>query len=350
MNELSLIRRVLSGLRPTGKLHFGHFGGALLAWLESQKDPESECFFLVADYQAATTHADNPSLIQQAIKDVTLDMLSVGLDPRLPNVNFVLQSEVAGRADLSLYFDLLASYNEILDSPTVKAELEVLKQRKVRTTMSFVRYPVDEIADVYSISPKNIAGNELLVPAGADQDPLLEDARKIASEFNEKYGTALFRPCRATGSMIPRLVGTDGQAKMSKSLGNTIDLDEPHNSLVEKVRRMKVDPARMSVSTPGDPDKTVAFMYHRAFNPDKDEVADMERRYRMGRIGDRVIKERLIEVLTSLMIPMRERRAYFEAEGQYVDYLIEGTRRASELCIPIAQEMKEAMGLGFPKH
>jgi len=338
-------KRVLTGMRTTGQLHLGHYVGALKQWVEVQNTGDYDCYFLLADIQALTTHADRPELLTTSVRDVVLDWLAVGLDPTRPNVHFVLQSQVSERAELSIALSMIAGYNEVTRNPTLKAELKDLGKD---ATIGFIAYPVDQVADIYMVSPTPPeSGDKLLVPVGEDQVPHLEYARVLARRFNQKYGK-VFVPCEALVGEVGRLVGTDGQAKMSKSKGNTINLADDAKTVESQVMKMFTDPKRIRADMPGDTVNNPVFIYHRAFNPDKDEVADLAERYKKGRVGDVEVKSRLAAVLNNFLDPIRERRAKFEREDLR-ELLVKGTKAAKEACVPVMQSVREKMHLVYPQ-
>ncbi len=338
------IRRVLTGMRTTGRLHLGHYIGALLQWLAVQ-DEGYECFFLLADMQALTTHADQPEMLAQSVRDVVLDWLAVGLDPTRSNVHFVQQSQVAERSHLSMLFQMIARYGEVMRNPTLKEELE----RQPNATVGFMTYPVDQVADIYMVSPMPWKrNNELLIPVGEDQVPHLEFAREMARRFNRMYDRHVFTPCRTHVGPVGRLVGTDGKAKMSKSLGNVIELADPSREVERKVMGMYTDPSRIRATDPGETTNNPVFIYHRAFNPDKAMVADLTERYQKGRVGDVEVKRLLAEALNDMLEPMRERRAEFE-NIDLSGIVYHGTARAREICRDVVAAAQEAMHLRIPK-
>lgn len=339
-----MIKRVLTGMRTTGKLHLGHYVGALKNWKEIQDRGEHECFFLLADVQALTTHADNPKVLVESVRDVVLDWLSVGLDPTRPNVHFVLQSQVMGRYALSQLFLMIAGKNEVERNPTLKTEL---KQQDRDVTMGFMTYPVDQAADIYMVTPPPEKGNQLLVPVGEDQVPHLEYSRVLAQRFNQKYGS-VFQPCGALVGQVGRLIGTDGQAKMSKSLNNAIYLSDDSATVQRKAMNMFTDPKRIRPDIPGNTDDSnPVFAYHRAFNSDTEEVTDLTNRYQQGKIGDVEVKQKLIKALELLLAPIRERRAQF-ANTDLREILIAGTETASKICNQVTQMAMDKMFLKYP--
>lgn len=341
--EKQNVSRVLTGMRTTGQLHLGHYVGALKLWLEAQSSG-SDCFFLLADVQALTTHADEPELIKRSVREVVLDWLAVGLDPSLPNVHFVLQSGVRARFELSQYFLMIANLAEIKRNPTIKSELKEQKN----PSMGFLTYVVDQAADIYMVSPLNVGGNELLVPVGEDQVPHLEYSRKLARRFNKAYSTNVFRPCVAKVGEIGRLVGVDGQDKMSKSKDNAINLADSADKVTRKIMRMYTDPNRLRATDPGVVEENPLFIYFDAFATDVAEVDEYKRLYRLGQIGDVVLKKRLIEIVNQVLEPMRERRG--KAESMSLREIVRaGTMVASGIADDVLARVKDSMYLGYPE-
>lgn len=335
------VRRVLTGMRTTGSLHLGHYVGALKLWLEAQNSG-ADCYFLLADVQALTTHADHPELIRASVKDVVLDWIAAGIDPYLPNVHFVLQSGVRSRFELSQYFMMIANFGEIERNPTVKDEMRGNRN----PSMGFLTYPVDQAADIYMVSPLDETGNQLLVPVGADQAPHLEYARKLARRFNQSYKTNVFLPCTPSIGEIGRLVGTDGQEKMSKSKGNSVDLADSPEEVSKKIMKMYTDPNRLRPTDPGVVEGNPMFMYYDAFASDKSEVEEYKHLYRRGGIGDVALKRRLVDILNDTLQPMRERRQK-ALKMPLRDIVVNGTTRASDIADEVLGKVKDSMYLGF---
>lgn len=329
------MKRVLTGIRPTGSLHLGHYVGALKQWLEIQDSEEYECFFLIADIQALTTHSEKPDLLKKSVREVVLDWLSVGLDPTHSNVNFVLQSQVLERHALSNLFMMIAKYSEVMRNPTLKTELDMQEN----ATMGFMAYPVDQIADVYMVNPvPAMKEDQILVPVGADQVPHLEYARDLAIRFNNKYGR-MFIPCEPLVGDIGRLVGTDGQAKMGKSTNNAIFLNDSQSVIRKKVMSMYSDPNRQN---------SPALLYHQAFGSDKAKTDLLVKNYQEGVIGDKQLKEALLEELEKFLTPIRIRRAEYEEENLEV-ILERGTGYAQTECRKVVSLMMRHMKLGYPE-
>lgn len=341
-------KRALTGMRTTGRLHLGHYIGALEQWIQVQERGNIECFFLLADVQALTTHADRPEILAESIRDVVLDWLAVGLDPHQPNVHFVLQSQVPERGALSQLLQMIAYKKEVERNPTLKAELKQQWDSRNPITMGFMTYPVDQVADILMVCPyPPKPGDELLVPVGEDQVPHLEYARVLARRFNEKYGQRVFLPCEPMVGRVGRLVGTDGQAKMSKSLDNAIYLSDDPETVRRKVMRMFTDPKRVRADIPGETEDNPVFIYHRAFNPDEAEVTDLTERYQKGRVGDVEVKGKLAKTLNAFLDPIRERRRQFE-RTDLRELVVAGTHAARETCKPVLAAATEAMYLRFP--
>lgn len=325
-------KRVLTGMRPTGRLHLGHYAGALENWLRLQD--EYHCFFLIADYQALADHIEEIPRIRQSVLDVTLDWLSVGLDP--DKSTFVIQSYVPEHAELAMLLGTLVTVPRLNRNPTLKGEMAQLKESDI--TVTFYTYPVSQAADI--MLPK-----AHLVPVGDDQLPHIELTREIVRKFNQRYGEVFPEPDALVGR-VPRLVGIDGQAKMSKSLDNCIYLSDDEKTLNEKVRRMYTDPTRLRATDPGHVEGNPVFMYHDAFNPDTAEVAELKERYTAGRVGDVEVKKRLAAKMNAFLDPIRERRRYYEQHMDDVrDALLDGTRRAKMIAENTMAEVRHAMNI-----
>jgi len=265
-------KRILTGIRPTGALHLGHYAGALENWLRLQH--EYECYFLIADYQVSD-YADDFERVRQAVWDVALDWLAVGLDPQASH--FVIESQVPENAELATWLSWLLPLGMLQRNPTLKAEMAEIEAGHKSVPVAFFTYPVLQAANI-------LLPRAHLVPVGEDQSPHIEMTRELARRFNRQFGDVFPEPEGLVGR-VPRLVGTDGQAKMSKSIGNTIELKDAEDVVNEKVRRMYTDPTRLRATDPGHVEGNPVFMFHDAFNPDKDEVEDLKERYRAGRVG-----------------------------------------------------------------
>ena len=306
-------KRLLTGDRPTGKLHLGHYVGTLENRLRLQE--EYECFFVIADYHILTTRLEDLDEIEGNIRDVVLDYLSVGIDPNKSAI--YLQSLVPEVSVLHLLFSMLISISRLERVPTLK---EMIRGLKIESpSYGLLGYPVLQTADILMVRAN-------AVPVGKDQFPHVEVAREIARRFNTLFGPVFPEP-ESIGGEVPLLVGLDGRTKMSKSLGNVIYLSEPPESVARKVMGMYTDPRRVRADIPGTVEGNPVFIYHDLFNKDKKEVEALKHRYRTGKVGDVEVKQRLASALDEFLDPIRERRAYFEQQPGLVDQII---RKGSE--------------------
>ena len=322
--------RILTGIRPTGALHLGHYVGALKNWLDLQD--EYECYFLIADYQALGDHFHDIDLIRDSVLDVTLDWLSVGLDP--DKSSFVVQSYVPEHAELTMLLSFVTPLGMLERNPTLKSELDVLPLES--RTVGFYNYPMSQVADI-------LLPRAHLVPVGEDQAPHIEMTREVARKFNRMFGRVFPEPRTLIGD-IGRLVGTDGNAKMSKSRGNAIMLGDDEDVVNEKVRGMFTDPNRVRADIPGRVDGNPVFEYHDAFNPNVGEVEDFKDRYRKGKVGDVEVKRALSLALNDFLGPIRERREGFKGDMGYVeDVLMSGVRRGRDIAEETMVRVRDAM-------
>ena len=329
-------QRILTGIRPTGPLHLGHYVGALENWVRLQD--EYECFFLIADYQALGDHLREIDRIREAVIEGTLDWLAVGLDPK--KSAFVIQSYIPEHAELTMLLSMLTPLHRHRRNPTLKAEMAQLEEEHEELSLGFFNYPVSQVADI--ILPK-----AHLVPVGDDQAPHIEYTREITRRFNRSYGEVFPVP-KALIGRVPRLAGLDGKAKMSKSLDNAIYLSDDAATVESKVKRMVTDVTgshpRLRATDPGIVEYNPVFLYHDAFNPALDEVAELKERYGAGRVSDMEVKERLITALNGFLDPIRERRAAYAVRPDDVhDALLDGTQRAKRVAEQTMREVREAM-------
>jgi tryptophanyl-tRNA synthetase len=327
-------KRILTGDRPTGKLHLGHFVGTLQNRVRLQD--EYECFFIIADYHILTTRLENLGEIGQNINDLVLDYLSVGIDPEKSTV--YLQSLVPEVTELHLLYSMLVSVPRLQRVPTLK---EVMRDLKIETaSYGLLGYPVLQAADILMVR-----GN--LVPVGRDQASHIEVTREIARRFNDLFGEVFPVPEALIGD-VPTLVGTDGKAKMSKSLGNTIFLSDDAKSVERKVMGMYTDPTRIHATDPGHVKGNPVFIYHDAFNKDRAEIDDLKKRYRAGRVGDVEVKKQLARALNEFLEPIRARRAEYEGKPELVAEIVhEGSRRAAAEAAETLRLARDAMGLNY---
>jgi tryptophanyl-tRNA synthetase len=328
--------RLLTGDRPTGKLHLGHYVGSLENRVRLQH--EYECFFLVADLHMLTTKNTKEDILESAenARHLVLDSLAAGIEPE--RATFYLQSAIPEVCEINTFFQNLTTVPRLERIPSLK---EMARDaRKEEMPYGLLGYPVLQAADILCVRAN-------VVPVGKDNASHVEVTREIARRFNGLYGPPdVFPIPELMIGDVPTLVGTDGQAKMSKSIGNTIFLSDDEATVRRKVSGMYTDPNRIRADIPGTVEGNPVFIYHNAFNPDRAEVLDLERRYREGTVGDVEVKQRLAEALNAFLAPMRERRAVYEADRGYVDsLLVEGTARTREEVVATVRLMRSAMGL-----
>ncbi len=326
--------RLLTGDRPTGKLHLGHYVGSLENRVRLQE--EYECFFLIADFHVLTTGAEKTREIADNIRDLVLDYLSVGIDPDKSTI--YLQSLVPEVAVLHLIFSMLTSVPRLQRVPTLK---EVMRDLKIETaSLGLLSYPVLQAADILMVRAN-------VVPVGKDQASHLEVTREIARRFNELYGPVFPEPDTLTGR-VGTLVGTDGQAKMSKSLNNAIFLSDDPETVTRKVSGMFTDPTRIHPTDPGHVEGNPVFAYYDAFNRNRAEVEELKERYRKGAVGDVEVKRRLARALNEFLDPIRERRARFAASPRRLEEIIvEGSRIARREAQETLRLSLEQMGMNY---
>ena len=326
-------KRILTGIRPTGSLHLGHYAGALENWIRLQR--EYDCHFLIADYQVSD-YADDFERVRESVWEVALDWLAVGLDPE--ESCFVIESLVPEHAELTTWLSWFLPLGMLQRNPTLKAEMADFGKKSV--PVAFFTYPVMQVANI--LMPR-----AHLVPVGEDQLPHIEMTRELARRFNRQFREVFPEPEGLVGR-VPRLVGTDGQAKMSKSLNNTIQLKDDADTVAKKVRGMFTDPTRLRATDPGHVEGNPVFMYHDAFNPDVDEVNDLKERYVAGRVGDVEVKQKLTKALNDLLDPFRERRAYYETHLDEVrDALESGTARARTAAQETMALVRDALEINY---
>ena len=329
-------KRILTGDRPTGKLHLGHYVGSLKNRVRLQD--EYECFFIIADLHMLTTRPNKEDIAQisQNVRDMVLDYLAVGIDPRKSTI--YLQSAVHAVYEMNLIFEMLVTLPRLTRLPSIKEMARAANIDEDAIPFGLVGYPVLQAADI--LTPR-----AHLVPVGKDNEAHVELTREIARRFNHMYGEVFPIPEAMIGD-VPVLVGTDGQAKMSKSLGNAIFLSDDAATVRKKVFGMYTDPNRIRADIPGRVEGNPVFIYHDVFNPDREEVEDLKARYRQGRVGDVEVKEKLAIALNRFLDPIRERRAYYAEQKGLVEQIIyEGTLRAQKEGEETLRLMKQAMGL-----
>ncbi len=328
-------KRILTGDRPTGPLHLGHYLGSLKERVELQG--EYDTFILIADVQALTDNFEEPEKVSKNVLELALDYLASGIDPERAHI--VVQSAVPEIAELTVFYLNLVTVGRLRQNPTVKSEI---KERGFGESVpvGFLSYPVSQAADITAFGAH-------LVPVGEDQLPMIEQTREIVRKFNRLYGETLVEP-KALLSKYPRLPGTDGKEKMSKSLGNTINLSNSAEEVRQKVMKMYTDPTRIHATDPGHVKGNPVFTYLDAFDPYPCDVAEMKSRYEEGKVGDVEVKNHLVEVLNNFLAPIRMRRAEFAANPKKVMKILrEGTDRAREVAGETLRAAKKAMKIEY---
>jgi len=327
-------KRILTGDRPTGRLHVGNYVGTLANRVKLQDSYET--FLLVADHHMLTTKLDGLAEIEQNIREDVIDNLAVGVDPE--KVTYILQSLVPQIPELHLYFSMLVSVPRVQRIPTLKDQLR--DHGLAQPTYGLLGYPVLQAADILIVKGD-------LVPVGRDQESHIELTREIARRFNELFAPVFPVP----ESLIPDmglLPGIDGREKMGKSLDNAIYLSDDAKTVERKVRSMYTDPNRVRADTPGRVEGNPVFVYHDTFNTDKAEVEDLKSRYRQGKVGDAEVKTKLVAAMEKFLAPIRERRAELAARPKLVDEILAaGSERARREAAATLHEVRQAMRLDY---
>jgi tryptophanyl-tRNA synthetase len=327
---------ILTGDRPTGPLHLGHYVGSLRQRVELQHTHEE--FIIIADLQALTDNADKPEKIHSNIIEVALDYLAVGINPKVSTI--FIQSLIPELAELTMYYMNLVSVSRLMRNPTVKEEIT---QRGFETSLpaGFLCYPISQAADITAFGAN-------VVPVGNDQLPMLEQAREIVRTFNRTYKCNILIEPQELLSSVPRLIGTDGRSKMSKSLDNAIYLKDSVDEVRQKVRKMFTDPGHLRIEDPGKVVGNPVFIYLDAFDPNKEKLAEMKAHYQHGGLGDGVIKNHLIDVLLAELDPIRTRREEFTRDQAYVlQILKEGTQAARSVASQTLHQVRKAMKIDY---
>jgi len=328
-------KRILTGDRPTGPLHLGHYVGSLQNRVKLQD--EYDTYILIADIQALTDNFEHPEKLEGNIMEVALDYLAVGLDPN--KVKIVVQSMVPELTELTIYFLNLVTTATLERNPTLKAEIQQKNFTK-GLPVGFYTYPISQAADITIFKAH-------LVPVGEDQLPMIEQTREIVRRFNRLYDKVLIEPKAMVGE-VARLPGTDGGAKMSKTIGNCIYLGDSPEQVRKSVMSMFTDPTRIHPTDPGHVEGNPVFTYHDVFNPDKAEVEELKDRYTKGTVGDVEVKERLFKALNEFLEPIRTRRAEFaERRSEVRDIVLEGTRKGRALAQETMEEVRRAMKISY---
>lgn len=340
---------ILTGDRPTGKLHLGHYIGSLKNRVALQNEGNyDEMYLMIADSQALTDNFDNPKKVRDNIINVALDYLSVGIDPK--KVNIFIQSQVPALTELSFYYMNLVTVSRLQRNPTVKNEIKE-KSFEKSIPVGFFCYPISQAADITAFKAN-------IIPVGNDQLPMLEQTNEIVSSFNRIYGETLV-PCKAIlneNKIAQRLPGLDGNAKMSKSLNNGIYLSDPSDVIYKKVMSMYTDPNHIKVEDPGKVEGNMVFTYLDVFSSDEQisryseykTLDEMKKAYEKGGLGDVKIKKVLYNVLEEILSPIREKRRYYEEHlDEVYSILKEGTNKANEKANKTLKEVKKAIMIDF---
>lgn len=334
---------LLTGDRPTGKLHIGHYIGSLKNRVKLQNSGKYDPYIMIADTQALTDNARNPEKIRNSLIQVALDYLAVGVDPSKSTI--YVQSQIPALFELTSYYMDLVTVARLERNPTVKTEIKQ-KDFKDSIPVGFLNYPVSQAADI-------TAFKATIVPVGDDQEPMLEQTREIVRTFNRVYNTDIlvepkgYFPPKGSG----RLPGLDGNAKMSKSLGNCIYLSDDAKTVQKKVMSMYTDPNHIHVEDPGKVEGNTVFTYLDVFDPDKDKVAELKAEYQKGGLGDVKIKRYLNKVLEAELAPIRERREkYAQDEDAIYEMLLEGSKKANTVANETLEQVRDAIGLNYFKN
>ena len=343
-------KAILTGDRPTGKLHLGHYAGSLRNRVELQNSGKYDMYVFIADMQALTDNAKNPQKIRDNIIEVALDYLSVGLDPKKTCI--FVQSQIPALSELTMYYMNLVSLARLKRNPTIKSEI---KERGFGETIpvGFLTYPISQAADITAFDAD-------LVPVGEDQAPILEQDIEIVRTFNSIYGKTLKEPKQLTPENVcKRLPGIDGKNKMSKSLGNCIYLSDTPEEVTKKVMTMYTDPNHIRVEDPGDTKTNPVFMYLEAFSTDEHfakylpefkNLEDLKTHYEQGGVGDVKIKKFLANVLNDVLTPIRERRAIYENNIEAVYKMLEeGSKKARAKSEEVLTRVRKAIGVEYFK-
>ena len=327
---------ILTGDRPTGKLHLGHYVGSIENRLRLQTEHDN-CFYMVADIQAMTDNADNPEKVRNNVYEVVMDNLAAGVSP--DKTTFFIQSQVPEIAELTVLFLNLVTVARLRRNPTVKDEM-TQKGFGDNVPAGFLAYPVSQAADI-------LFCNGTIVPVGEDQLPVIEQANDIVTKFNATYGQT-FRKIKPLISSTPRLVGIDGISKASKSLGNAIHLDDSFSEIQRKVNMMYTDPQHTHVQDPGRVEGNVVFTYLDIFDRGSKTVSELKAHYIKGGLGDVIIKERLASVLENMIAPMRSRRKELEDNPVYIEKILrEGTLGARRVAQDTMRVVRHAIKLDY---
>ena len=327
---------ILTGDRPTGPLHLGHFVGSLRNRVSYQDDYKQ--FIMLADSQALTDNMDDTIKVHRNVVEVALDYMACGIDPAKSTI--LIQSQIPELAELTFYYLNLVTVARLERNPTVKQEI-VLRGFERDIPAGFLTYPASQAADISAFKAS-------IVPVGEDQIPMIEQTNEIVRKFNRLVNKEILVECKAVVPEVGRLPGIDGKAKMSKSLGNVINLGASAAEITAAVKQVYTDPLHLKVSDPGHLEGNVAFIYLDAFDTEKASLQEMKDHYVRGGLGDSVVKKRLEAVLQDMLAPIRARREELAQDKGYIlQVLKEGTLRAREVAARTADEVKAALGLSY---
>jgi tryptophanyl-tRNA synthetase len=325
---------ILTGDRPTGPLHLGHYVGSLANRVKLQDNYRQ--FLIIADTQALTDNFEQPKKVQENIAQVALDYLAVGLDPQ--KNTFFIQSLVPELYELTIHFLNLVTVARLQRNPTVKEEIRQ-KNFELSLPVGFLTYPISQAADILAFKAD-------LVPVGEDQNPMIEQTNEIARRFNHLYGSNCLKEVKPLIGVAGRLVGIDGKAKMSKSLGNAIFLSDSYETIKTRVQKMYTDPNHLKVSDPGQVEGNVVFSFLDIFDPDQQKLEELKAHYRSGGLGDGVLKARLTGILEDFISPLRRRREDYATDlGEVLNICRRGSEVAREHAHATLSEVRSAMGL-----
>jgi len=331
-------KTILTGIRPTGNLHIGHYFGSVKSWVELQEEYNS--YFEIADVQALTDNFDNPEKVRKNVYELAIDLLSIGIDPKKSTL--FIQSRIPEIAELTIFYSNLVTMARLYRNPTVKTEIAQKKalfgNEGESVTYGFVGYPVSQAADITCF------GGEA-VPCGEDQLPLIEQCREIVRKFNNIYDVTLKEPEPLVGK-FPRIKGLDGNEKMGKSLGNAIYLCDDYDTINKKVMSAVTDPNKIRKDDPADPDKCMVYYYHKMFTKDNLETVCSE--CKNGTRGCVACKKELINNIFEYLKPIQEKRKYYEEHPEEVEEILkDGTAKAREKAINTMKEVKKAIGINY---
>ena len=331
-------KRVLTGDRPTGKLHIGHYFGSLKERVEMQNSGEYDIYILIADVQALTDNFNNPEKVRKNVRELAMDYLSCGIDPEKTTI--YIQSMIPETAELTVYYSNLVTIARLQRNPTVKTEIAQKKELFGESvTYGFLGYPVSQAADITTFEGE-------LVPTGEDQEPLIEQCREIVRKFNSIYGEVLVEP-KIVLSEGKRIKGLDGNEKMGKSLGNAIYLSDSEEEITKKVMSAVTDPNRIKKDDLGNPDICMVAYYHKLFST-KEETDTVCAECRAGKRGCVACKKQLAKNISEYLKPIREKRKYYEEHPELVDKILkEGTQKARKTAQNTMKKVKEAMKLDY---